>query len=386
MFPEMHLWLRVLLTVAAAFLIAFGTTPIVKGFAQRVGAMDNPGEARRIHDHPIPRMGGMAIFLGFLLAVILFAEITKPVQGILIGSVIIVAVGVLDDIISLRWWIKLIAQFAAAIIAVAHGVTIEGIMNPNVFAAENTLLIGYLSIPVTVLWIVGITNAVNLIDGLDGLACGVSAISSVTMLIVALMVAEPNVALLLAALAGGCLGFIPYNFNPAKIFMGDTGALLLGYVLATVSILGLFKFYAVMTFLVPIMALALPLFDTLFAIVRRVLHGQNPMTPDRGHLHHRLIDHGLSQKQAVAVLYSLSAMMGLTAVVICTTGKLRLLLLIVDLAIAVGVGIFVYETIEHPASEHTEAAQPARPALHLVEKPAPEEKPESETAVKEKAE
>ena len=376
MFPEMHLWLRVLLTVAAAFLIAFGTTPIVKGFAQRVGAMDNPGEARRIHDHPIPRMGGMAIFLGFLLAVILFAEITKPVQGILIGSVIIVAVGVLDDIISLRWWIKLIAQFAAAIIAVAHGVTIEGIMNPNVFAAENTLLIGYLSIPVTVLWIVGITNAV----------CGVSAISSVTMLIVALMVAEPNVALLLAALAGGCLGFIPYNFNPAKIFMGDTGALLLGYVLATVSILGLFKFYAVMTFLVPIMALALPLFDTLFAIVRRVLHGQNPMTPDRGHLHHRLIDHGLSQKQAVAVLYSLSAMMGLTAVVICTTGKLRLLLLIVDLAIAVGVGIFVYETIEHPASEHTEAAQPARPALHLVEKPAPEEKPESETAVKEKAE
>ena len=385
MFPEMHLWLRVLLTVAAAFLIAFGTTPIVKGFAQRVGAMDNPGEARRIHDHPIPRMGGMAIFLGFLLAVILFAEITKPVQGILIGSVIIVAVGVLDDIISLRWWIKLIAQFAAAIIAVAHGVTSEGIMNPNVFAAENTLLIGYLSIPVTVLWIVGITNAVNLIDGLDGLACGVSAISSVTMLIVALMVAEPNVALLLAALAGGCLGFIPYNFNPAKIFMGDTGALLLGYVLATVSILGLFKFYAVMTFLVPIMALALPLFDTLFAIVRRVLHGQNPMTPDRGHLHHRLIDHGLSQKQAVAVLYSLSAMMGLTAVVICTTGKLRLLLLIVDLAIAVGVGIFVYETIEHPASEPASAQHTGKPDLHLVEPPAAEaKKPKNE--IKEKAE
>ena len=385
MFPEMHLWLRVLLTVAAAFLIAFGTTPIVKGFAQRVGAMDNPGEARRSHDHPSPRMGGMAIFLGFLLAVILFAEITKPVQGILIGSVIIVAVGVLDDIISLRWWIKLIAQFAAAIIAVAHGVTIEGIMNPNVFAAENTLLIGYLSIPVTVLWIVGITNAVNLIDGLDGLACGVSAISSVTMLIVALMVAEPNVALLLAALAGGCLGFIPYNFNPAKIFMGDTGALLLGYVLATVSILGLFKFYAVMTFLVPIMALALPLFDTLFAIVRRVLHGQNPMTPDRGHLHHRLIDHGLSQKQAVAVLYSLSAMMGLTAVVICTTGKLRLLLLIVDLAIAVGVGIFVYETIEHPASEPAAAQHTGKPDLHLVEPPAAEAKnPKNE--IKEKAE
>ncbi len=386
MFPDMQLWLRVLLTIAVAFVVAFATTPIVKAFAQKVGAMDNPGEARRIHTHPIPRMGGMAIFLGFLVSVILFAEITKPVQGILIGCVIIVAVGVLDDIVSLRWLFKLIAQVVAAVIAVAHGVTIEGIMNPNVFAAENTLLIGYLSIPVTVLWIVGITNAVNLIDGLDGLACGVSAISSVTMLIVALMVAEPNVALLLAALAGGCLGFIPYNFNPAKIFMGDTGALLLGYVLATVSILGLFKFYAVMTFLVPVMALALPLFDTLFAIFRRVLHGQNPMAPDRGHLHHRLIDHGLSQKQAVAVLYSLSAMMGLTAVVICTSGRLRLLLLLVDLAVAIAVGIFVFETIEHPASEHTEEAQPARPALHLVEKPAPEKAPETETAIKEKAE
>ena len=382
MFPEMQLWLRVLLTILVAFLVAFGTTPIVKSFAQKVGAMDTPDGIRRIHTHPIPRMGGMAIFLGFLLSVVLFAEITKPVQGILIGCIIIVATGILDDIINLRWWIKLAAQIVAAVIAVAHGVMIEGIMNPNVFAAENTLLIGYLSIPVTLVWIVGVTNAVNLIDGLDGLACGVSAISSVTMLTVALMVAEPNIALLLAALAGGCLGFIPYNLNPAKIFMGDTGALLLGYVLATVSILGLFKFYAVMTFLVPVMALALPLFDTIFAIIRRVLKGQSPMTPDRGHLHHRLIDHGLSQKQAVAVLYSLSAMMGLTAVVICTTGKLRLILLVVELAIAVAVGIFVVETIEHPASPAANETEQTHTGPHLVEPP--EEGEEAE--IKEKAE
>ena len=381
MFPDMQLWLRVLLSVAVAFFIAFGTTPIVKVFAQKVGAMDDPGEARRIHTHPIPRMGGLAIFLGFLISVLLFAEISKPVQGILIGCVIIVAAGVLDDIINLRWWIKLVAQFAAAITAVAHGVMIEGIMNPNVFAAENTLLIGYLSIPVTIIWIVGVTNAVNLIDGLDGLACGVSAISSVTMLTVALMVAEPNFALLLAALAGGCLGFIPYNLNPAKIFMGDTGALLLGYVLATVSILGLFKFYAVMTFLVPLMALALPLFDTLFAIVRRLLKGQSPMTPDRGHLHHRLIDHGLSQKQAVAVLYSLSAIMGLTAVVICTTGKLRLILLVIELAIAVAVGIFVVETIEHPASLSADHTVPKDDSPQQADAAACEESAESkETA------
>jgi len=351
MFPDMQLWLKVLLSVAVAFVIAFGTTPIVKSFAQKVGAMDNPGEARRIHKHPIPRMGGMAIFLGFLVSVLLFAEITKPVQGILIGAVIIVAIGVVDDIISLRYFVKLIAQIIAAIIVVAHGVTIEGLMNPNIFAAEETVFIGYLSIPISILWIVGVTNAVNLIDGLDGLACGVSAISSVTMLVAALLVAEPNVAVILACLMGACVGFIPYNLNPAKIFMGDTGALLLGYILATVSILGLFKFYAVITFLVPVLAMALPLFDTAFAIIRRLLKGQNPMTPDRGHLHHRLIDHGLSQKQAVAVLYSLSAMLGLTAVVICTGGETRLLLLGVDLLIAIAVGIFVWRTIEHPAHD-----------------------------------
>ena len=287
MFPEMQLWLKVLLALGIAALIAFGSTPIVKTFAQRVGAMDVPDFKRHIHSHPTPRMGGMAIFLGFLISVLLFVDISRPVQGILIGAVIIVATGVIDDIVEMKYYVKFAAQVLAAIIAVLHGVTIEGLMNPNVFSHEETLVIGYLSIPVTILWIVGITNAVNLIDGLDGLACGVSAISSVTMLVVALLVSEPNVALILAALAGGCLGFIPYNMNPAKIFMGDTGALLLGYVLATVSILGLFKFYAVMTFIVPILALALPLFDTLFAIIRRLVHGQNPMTPDRGHLHHR---------------------------------------------------------------------------------------------------
>ncbi len=362
LFPELSPWLRLLLALAVALVISFGTTPIVKLFAQKLGAMDMPDQERHIHAHPTPRMGGMAIFLGFLIGVILFVEITPPVQGILIGAVIIVATGVVDDIVSLRYWMKLAGQLLAAVVAVAHGVIIQGLMNPNVFSGEETLVVGILAIPITILWIVGVTNAVNLIDGLDGLACGVSAISSVTMLVAALLVAEPNVALLLAALTGACLGFIPYNFNPAKIFMGDTGALLLGYVLATVSILGLFKFYAVMTFLVPVLALALPLFDTAFAIIRRVIHGQNPMTPDRGHLHHRLIDHGLSQKQAVAVLYSLSAMLGLTAVVICTTGKLRLLLLGVELAVAVAVGIFVYRTIEHPAHPAQEPEAPAAPA------------------------
>lgn len=347
----MQLWLKLLLAIAVALVISLAATPIVKSFAEKVGAIDNPGEARRVHDHPIPRMGGMAIFLGFLISVVLFADVTKQVQGILIGAVIIVATGAIDDIISLRYWIKLLAQILAAVVAVIHGVVIEVVMNPNIFSETPSLLLGVLAVPITVIWIVGITNSVNLIDGLDGLACGVSTISCITMLVVALMVAEGNVAVILACLAGACIGFIPYNFNPAKIFMGDTGALLLGYVLATVSVLGMFKFYAIVTFVVPILALALPLFDTLFAIIRRLLRGQNPMTPDRGHLHHRLIDMGLSQKQAVAVLYSLSAMLGLTAVVISTSGGLRVLLLVVELLIALAVGVFVIKTIEHPAHE-----------------------------------
>lgn len=351
MFPEMQLWLKLLLAVVVGFVVAFGSTPIVKSYAQKLGAIDTPGEERRIHNHPIPRMGGMAIFLGFLVSVVLFVDITTQVQGILIGTIIIVATGVVDDIVSLRYWIKLLAQIVAAAVAVAHGVVIQVLSNPNVFSENANIFIGILAVPVTILWIVGVTNAVNLIDGLDGLACGVSTISSATMLVVAIMVAEPNVAVILAALMGGCIGFIPYNLNPAKIFMGDTGALLLGYLLATVSILGLFKFYAVITFLVPILALALPLFDTAFAIIRRLLKGQNPMTPDRGHLHHRLIDHGLSQKQAVAVLYSLSAMLGLTAVVICTGGKTRMFMLLIELLVAIAVGIFIFRTIEHPAHD-----------------------------------
>jgi UDP-GlcNAc:undecaprenyl-phosphate GlcNAc-1-phosphate transferase len=221
-------------------------------------------------------MGGLAIFLGFVLSVVLFAQISKPVQGILIGTIVIVITGAVDDVVSLPAWLKLLLQFAAAGIAVAHGVIIEMLMNPIAFSHNEGVVLGALAVPITLLWIVGITNSVNLIDGLDGLAVGVSAISSVTILIVSLLVSEPNVALVLAALTGACLGFMPYNMNPAKIFMGDTGALLLGFVLSTISVVGLFKFYALVTFAVPFLALAVPLSDTVFAFFRRLLRGQNP--------------------------------------------------------------------------------------------------------------
>ncbi len=351
---ELSLWVKLILAVVIAFVISFVMTPIVKSFAVKIGAMDVPTEKRRVHDHPIPRMGGLAIFIGFLLSVVLFTDITEQIRGILIGSIIIVVVGAIDDIISLKATVKLAGQLLAAIVAVCHGVLIEFFVNPIVFGETAYIGLELLSIPVTILWIVGVTNAVNLIDGLDGLACGVSSIASLTMFVVALLVSEGNVALILAALMGSCLGFLPYNFNPAKIFMGDTGSQLLGFVLATASAIGMFKFYAVVTFLVPLLALAVPLVDTVFAFCRRILRGQSPFHPDRGHFHHRLIDMGLSQKQAVAVLYSISALLGLCAVVIVSTGKLRICLLVLACVTACFVGKFIRDTLKGHEYHHPE--------------------------------
>ena len=353
--------LMVVISIAAAFVMSFAATPVVKSFAQRVGAMDVPKDGRRMHDHPIPRLGGLAMFLGFILAVLLFADITKPVQGILLGSVLIVIIGVIDDIISVKYWVKLLVQIAAAVVAILHGIVIDVLSNPNLFSEHLFLQLGWLSIPITIIWIVAITNSVNLIDGLDGLSVGVSAIASVTMLVIALLVSESNVAVILAALVGACLGFIPYNFNPAKIFAGDTGALLLGYVLATVSIMGMFKVYALISFAVPFIVLALPIFDTVFAFLRRILKGQNPMKPDRGHLHHRLIDMGLNQKQAVAILYCVSIVLGLAAVVLTTSGAVKAILFVLAFVVAAAVGIFIMRSMHHARQLKEKALEKTEP-------------------------
>ena len=326
----------------AALLVSFVSTPVVKALAQRMGAMDVPKDARRMHDHPIPRMGGLAIFFGFMLSVLVFLPLTEQLRGMLLGASLIVVLGILDDIYALSAKLKFVVQIVAALIAVSQGNVITVLSNPNIFSDDPFWDLGILSVPVTVLWIVGITNAVNLIDGLDGLACGVSTISSMTMLVIALVVAEADVAIIMAALAGACIGFLPYNLNPAKIFMGDTGSTFLGFVLAVVSIQGLFKYAAIISFAVPFLMLALPIFDTCFAIIRRVSKGQSPMSPDRSHIHHRLIDMGFSQKQAVAVLYVISAILGLSAVVLTTSGELRALLFLAALCVAAGVSARIF--------------------------------------------
>ena len=357
MFLNTAVWIKVMLAILIAFVVSFALTPVVKILAQKVGAMDVPGEARRVHDHPIPRMGGLAIFLGFIVSMLLFVDITQEVRGILLGSIIIVITGVIDDIISLRAWTKFLIQILSAVIAVLHGVVINVVSNPNVFSSQEAIVLGWLAIPLTVLWIVGITNSVNLIDGLDGLAVGVSTISCVTILVVALLVPEPNVALIVAALAGACIGFMPYNLNPAKIFMGDTGSTFLGYMLATVSIMGLFKFYAVISFAVPFLILGLPIFDTANAIIRRVAAGRSPMSPDRGHVHHKLIDMGFNQKQAVAILYAISATLGLTAVVLTSSGEVKAIVLLLAVLAAILVGACIIYGAEHwskHASENKE--------------------------------
>jgi len=333
--------------------VSFAVTPLVRMLAEKVGAVDDPKKdedpERRMHSHPIPRMGGLAIFFGFLLSTLFFVELTPQVRGMLLGAVIIVVLGIFDDIYALRAKFKLVVQIVAALVAVLSGNVIEWLTNPNIFSPNPYWHLGWFSIPFTVLWIVAITNAVNLIDGLDGLACGVSTISSMTLLVIALVVPEPIVALLMAALAGGCIGFLPYNLNPAKIFMGDTGSTFLGYILAVVSIQGLFKLYTIISFVVPFLMLGLPIFDTAFAFIRRIAHGQSPMSPDRSHVHHRLIDMGLDQKQAVAVLYVISAILGLSAVVLTTSGELKAMLLLLALcaAGAVSARIFWHKPTRH---------------------------------------
>ena len=352
-----------------ALAISFACTPAVRMLAIKIKAVDVPKDNRRMHKVPIPRMGGLAIFAGFLVSVLFFVPLGTEFRSILIGALILVVLGIIDDIVALKPRTKFAGQIIAALIPALSGVSIHGIVNPFVPGQYSTL--GIFSIPFTVIWIVGITNAVNFIDGLDGLACGVSAIATVTMFIIAVLFGETYIALMMAALAGACLGFLPYNMNPAKIFMGDTGSMFLGYILATVSIQGLFKFYAVISFAVPFILLGLPIFDTGFAIVRRLLKGQSPLQADRGHVHHRLIDLGFDQKQSVAILYTFSALMGLTAVILARTNESKLIILAIAVLVCFFLAMSLMSFEKHHRAE--EQAQLERIQKAAMEKEASED-------------
>ena len=313
-----------------SFAFTFATTPLVRRFAFKIGAIDIPKDNRRMHKKPTPRIGGLAIIFGFTVATLCFAQPSRQLYGTLAGAAIIAVMGVIDDCKNLPAKLKFVIQIIAALVVVFAGdIKIDVFTNPN-FLSDNPywVLPEWLSVTLTVIWIVFITNAVNFIDGLDGLAAGVSAIMSISLVFISIRVGEYSIAILGIALMGSCFGFLPFNFNPAKIFMGDTGSTFLGFMLATLSIQGVFKSYAVISFAVPLLILGLPLFDALFAMIRRILRGQSPMTADRGHLHHRLVDMGFSQKQTVFILYAISGVLGITAVLLAESGVLRALFVI----------------------------------------------------------
>ncbi len=334
-----YLLMGIAFAVALCFTLI--SVPLARKIAEKIGAIDVPKDTRRMHKVPTPRLGGLAVFLGFLVSVLCFCEITKEMIGLLCGSVIIVILGIFDDSHDLSAKLKLIVQIIAALVTIYIGdIKINFFTNPNIFSNDKILLLSdWISVPCTVLWIVAITNAVNLIDGLDGLAAGVSTIAAVSLVFIASMVDEPAIALIAIIIAGACLGFLPFNFRKKKkIFLGDTGATFLGYALAVLSVQGGFKSYAVISFAVPVLIFGLPIFDTAFAMLRRMLTGRSPMSPDRGHIHHRLVDMGFSQKQSVFILYAMSGVLGLTAVVLAESGAMRALLLLIGVLIVIFTG------------------------------------------------
>ncbi len=330
-----------------ATVISYLSTPLVRKLAFKVGAVDIPKDDRRVHKEAMPLIGGLAIFVAVIVVTLIFLPLEKEIISIIIGGTVIVIGGIIDDLKELKPKTKFMFQIIAGLILIFGDVKVDFITNP--FTKNSSLLyLNWLSIPITLFWVVGITNTLNFIDGLDGLSAGVAMISSITLMIVASKGYTSNyisVIIMSAAIAGACLGFLPFNFNPAKIFMGDTGALFLGFMLAAITIEGVMKSVATIAIVAPILILSVPIFDTTFAIFRRLLNGQSISAADKGHLHHRLLSRGYSQRKSVLILYGISAIFGLFAILVSQANSrqavyLSLVLLIVSVLVAIKLGIF----------------------------------------------
>ncbi|MFW6386344.1 MAG: glycosyltransferase family 4 protein [Bacillota bacterium] len=326
-----------------SLIISFFVTPQVKRLALRSGAIDRPNP-RRINSHPVPSSGGAAIYLAFMFTLLLFADFNARVGALMLGGTFIFAVGLIDDIYELSPRMKLLGQILAAGVLLLGGIKIEFITNP----LGGMLYLGYWGLPLTVFWVVGITNTVNLIDGLDGLAAGVATIAVLTLFFVSLQEGQAVAALPAVILAGSALGFLRYNFHPAEIFMGDSGSLFIGYLLAAISVVGALKSAAAVTVVVPVIALGIPIFDTVYAIIRRLYNNRPVGEADHGHLHHRLLALGWNQTEVVLIVYGVSIVLGISALIINSTalqsGVAVLLLVVAGLvAWAWKVGVFTVE-------------------------------------------
>lgn len=360
------MWGNIAIAFILAFIVAFVTTPYTIRIANKIGAVDIPKDKRRMHTQKMPKFGGPAVILGVLVSVLyliivmtiegsldLFStqEYGKKLIGILLGVGVIFITGVLDDVKTLKPWQELLGQTIAAIIVVVFGTKIEHLEIPFLYKIGFN---GTFSTIITILWIVGITNAINLIDGLDGLSSGISLISCISLLIIFVLNDSPLIAIvIITAMAGAVTGFLPYNFSPAKTFIGDTGSNFLGFMLAIVSILGVAKTYTIAVIVLPVIVLGFPIFDVLFAIARRLVKGKSikaVFMPDKGHLHHKLVEKGFTPKQAVLILYGLSASLGMFAIILLDSGIWKALsfLLLIIAAVAVGYKNFLQERENRP--------------------------------------
>ncbi len=358
------MWGDIAIAFLLAFIVSLMATPYTIKIAPKIGAVDVPKDQRRMHKKAMPKFGGPAVILGFLVSVIYLLIVmslehtinlfgaeqygTKLI-GMFLGIVIISITCIIDDIRTINPFVKLLGQVMAALVVVAFGVRIEELSLPFV---QNIELKEVLSVIVTVIWIVGVTNSINLIDGLDGLASGISVISAVSLLIIFVLNGSPIIAIvLITALAGALVGFLPFNFAPAKTFIGDTGSNFLGFSISIIAILGVAKTYTAAVIVLPLIVLGLPIFDTIWAIIRRLIKGKSVKAifkADKGHLHHRMVARGFSQKQAVIVLYGISATFGIFAVIMFDSGIWKALsfLLMVMVALAVGYRNFTEEKQE----------------------------------------
>lgn len=350
------MWGDIVIAFLLAFITAFMMTPYSIKLAKKVGAVDVPKDARRVHHKPMPKLGGVAVMAGFIISLVyllITLSIEDPTKldlfgneqyahkliGIFLGIIILGITCYIDDVKTIKPLVKLSGQLLAAIVVVAFGLRLGDFNLPFLKTVEMNEVF---SIILTIGWIIGITNAINLMDGLDGLSSGISLISCISLLMIFALNDSPLIAILMiTALAGALTGFIPYNFNPAKTFIGDTGSNFLGFILSIVSILGVAKTYTAIVIVLPVIVLGLPIMDTLSAIIRRIRKGKSIKAifqADKGHLHHRILSQGFSQKQVVYILYGVSATFGMFAVILFDSGiwKAVSFALIVIAIIAVG--------------------------------------------------